>query len=185
MSQSLKLRVRGEGEIVGRRAPYGATAGGPGGFSVSQSWAPGAKPTGQKWPGWPSQWPASKWKASSWQNIVAKSQELGSKGHPWIWNFACSVSAVQDWTDCLNVNELGSRRSFKLKSWSYERGEGGLPRGSHLMWPPTCLHLNSATKQQNCTSWKSNSSKTPPFAKKKVKWKHLRLKSFVNCVYLF
>ena len=39
---------------------------------------------------------ASGQQAGSWQNIVAKSQELGSRGHPWIWNFACSVSAVQD-----------------------------------------------------------------------------------------
>ena len=41
---------------------------------------PGAKPTAsQKWPGWPTQWPARKWKASSCQNIVERVTRVGEQ----------------------------------------------------------------------------------------------------------
>ena len=116
---------RGKGENWGR-APYGASPGGRRAASQSHSVGrPVLSPLARSGQGGQASGQLESGRPAVAKTLWQESQELRSRGHPWIWNCARSVS-VQDWTDCLNPNELGCRLwTKKLIMWD----GGGVAQG--------------------------------------------------------
>ena len=142
---------RGKGENWGR-APYGASPGGRRPASQSHSVGrPVLSPLARSGQGGQASGQLESGRPAVAKTLWQESQELRSRGHLGfgivLAHCRCRIEQIA-WT----LTNLGV--GCELKSWSCKMRGGGLPRGSHLMWPPTCLHLNSATQQQNCTSWK-------------------------------